>query len=71
MTMPVFDGLKPIRTHKEVAEILGVSDQAISNIERTALRKCHRILVEWGLSFEDLQPEKDHKVSLRWEDDGE
>jgi DNA-directed RNA polymerase sigma subunit (sigma70/sigma32) len=68
MTMPVFDGLKPIRTHKEVAEILGVSDQAISNIERTALRKCHRILVEWGLSFEDLQPDRDRKGHGQTED---
>jgi hypothetical protein len=71
VTMPVFDGLKPIRTHKEIAALLGCSDQHVSDIEFAALRKCHRILVEWGLSFEDLQPERERKVSLRWEDDGE
>lgn len=41
-------------THEEIAEFCGVSDTAILEIERRALRKLRKAAAARGLSIEDL-----------------
>jgi hypothetical protein len=69
MTAPLFTGLKPIRTHKQVGVLMKCSDVHAAQLEKRALRKLHRLLIERGLTFEDLLPEQPKNVPVRWEDD--
>jgi DNA-directed RNA polymerase specialized sigma subunit len=41
-------------THQEIADVLGVSRAAVSEMEKTALRKIKRALAKRGFTMEDF-----------------
>lgn len=41
-------------THQEIAEELGISRAAVSDMEKRALRKIKKILIKWGYTMEDF-----------------
>ena len=41
-------------THQEISEVLGVSRAAVSEMEKTALRKVRKVLAKWGYTVEDF-----------------
>ena len=46
--------LEPNMTHQEIADILGVSRAAISDMEQKALRKLRKALEKNGYKWEDF-----------------
>ena len=41
-------------THQEIADVLGVSRAAVSEMEKTALRKLRKILAKRGFTLNDF-----------------
>jgi transcriptional regulator len=41
-------------THQEIADVLGVSRAAVSEMEKTALRKIKKALAKRGFTMEDF-----------------
>ena len=46
--------LEPNMTHQEIADVLGVSRAAISDMEKKALRKLRKALEKQGYTWEDF-----------------
>lgn len=50
-------------THQEIADVLGVSRAAVSEMEKTALRKLRKILAKRGFTMEDFFGGTNHENS--------